>query len=91
MIHERLIVKTMFPFTVLECLFRSELRVLFLGFLQVFELEYMFLELLFIRFVVDVWFILSGSMCFMLMLRFSVDLWKLFTEPVRFMFVLNIT
>ena len=80
----------MFPFTILEYLFRSEFRILFLGFLQVFELKYMFLEFLFLRFVVDSCFVFTGSMYFMLMLRFGVDLWKLFTEPVRFMFVLNI-
>ena len=64
----------MISFTVLECLFRSEFRILFLGFLQVLELEYMSLELLFIIFVVDVWFMLTGSMFFMLILRFGVDL-----------------
>ena len=80
----------MFQFTVLEYLFRSEFHVLFLGFLQEFELKYMFPELLIIIFVVDVWFMLVGSMRFMLTLRSSIDLWKLFTEPVRFMLVLNI-
>ena len=80
----------MFPFTVLEYLFRYEFHILLLGFLQEFELKYMFLELLFLRFVVDSCFMLVGSMYSILMLRFGVELWKLFTEPVRFKFVLNI-
>ena len=58
---------------------------LFLGFLQEFELKYMFPELLIILFVVDVLFMLAGSMRFMLILRFGIVVWKLFTEPVRFM------
>ena len=76
----------MISFTVLECLFRSEFRILFLGFLQAFELEYMFLE-----FVVDSLLMFTGFLYFMILFRFGDDFWKLFAEPVRFMFVLNIT
>ena len=81
----------MISLTVFECLFRSEFRILFLGFLEVLELKYFFLELLFLRFVVDCWFLFTGFLCFMLLFKFGVNLWKLFAEPVRFMFVLKFT
>ena len=81
----------MIQLTVLECLFRSEFRILFLGLLQILELEYMFLELLFLEFVVDSLLMFTGFLYFMILFRFGDDLWKLFVEPVRFMFVLNIT
>ena len=68
--------------TVLECLFKFEFRILFLEFLQVLELKYMFLELLFLRFVVDLCFVFTGSVNFMFMLRFGDDLWKQYTKPV---------
>ena len=75
--------------TVLECLFRSEFRILFLGFLQVLELKYKFLELLFLRFVVDSWYLFTGFLCFMLLFRFSVNVRILFAELVRFILMLR--
>ena len=72
----------MISLTVFECLFRSEFRILFLGFLQVLELKYMFLELLLLRFVVDSWYLFTGSLCFILLFRFGVDLRLLFAESL---------
>ena len=72
----------MISLTVLECLLRSDFQILFLGFPQVFELKYMSLELLFLRFVVDSWFLFTGSLCFILLFRFGVDLWLLFAESL---------
>ena len=78
-------------FTVLEYLFRSGFRILFSGFLLILELEYMFLELLLLCFVVDVWYLLAGSMYSMFIFRFGNVLWRLFEEPMRFMCLLKIT
>ena len=78
-------------FTVLEYLFRSGFRILFSGFLLILELEYMFLELLLLRSVVDVWYFLARSMHPMFIFRFGNVLWNQFEEPVRFMCLLKIT
>ena len=74
----------MISFTVLEYLFRSGFQILFSGFLLILAMKYMFLELLFLRFVVDLCFVFTASVNFMFMLRFGDDLWKQYTEPVRF-------
>ena len=81
----------MISFTAFEYLFRSGFRILFSGFLLILEMKYMFLELLFPRFMDGLLFLFTGILSFMLILRFGDDLWKLFAEPVRFKFVLNIT
>ena len=74
-----------------ECLRRFELQILLLEFLWVFELRFVFLKLLIVKFMVDSWFLVAELVCFMLMFKFVVDLWILFTESLCLMFMLRIT
>ena len=53
-----------------------------------FELEYTFLELLLLSFVVDSCSVIADSMCFMLMLRFVMDSCFVIIRSVYYMLLL---
>ena len=78
----------MILFTVFEYSFGSEFIFSFLGFLRVFELEYMFLELLLPSFMVDSCSVIVDSLYFMLMMRCVMESCFIITESVDYVMLL---